>query len=119
MKRFYKHLLFAASGALLLAACKKELSAPYPKDTTPLVRTTFEGVVKDQNDAVLDSALVTAGGVTIYTDANGYFKLSQVLVDSTAATVIAGKVGYAADTTTMLTHAYATHQIQFKLSPSR
>lgn len=118
MKRFYKHLLFAASGTLLLAACKKELSTPYPRNTTPLVRTTFEGVVKDQDNLVIDSAQVTAGGITIYTDANGYYKLSQVLVDSSAAVIIAGKPGYDADTAMMVTHSYATHQVVFTLNPS-
>ncbi len=119
MNQFSKQLLATtACACMLLYACKKELSTPDPKNNTPYVRSSFEGIVTDKDNHGIDSAEVTSGGVTIYTDSTGYFRLTQVLVDSTQASVIAGKDGYAADTITMVTHSYASHQVQFILGPA-
>ncbi len=117
MKQFRPSLLAAA--CILLHACKKELSVPYPQNNTPYVRSTFEGMVTNQDHQGIDSARVTSGGVTIYTDNTGYFRLTQVLVDSTNASVFAGKDGYATDTITMTTHSYAAHTLEFILGPAQ
>ena len=123
MKPFYQLVLpgllaVSAMSCVLLTACSKELSQELPEISTPYIRTSFEGTVLDISSKGVDSAIVSCAGISILSDSTGHFIFSQVLVDSTNASITAIKNGFQGDTIVMQSHAYTTQQVQLTITPA-
>ncbi len=58
------------------------------------ITASIQGNITDENDMPAIGALVTAGTSTTITDANGYFRITDALLDKNTSLVTAEKGGY-------------------------
>jgi hypothetical protein len=101
MKNFGKFSLLSLVIACLVVfqlACQKELSSdvftPNPPGPAEKVQASVEGLIVDENGLPVKDAAVTAGGVTLQSDRNGFFRLRNVSLTKNAGFVKVSKAGY-------------------------
>ncbi len=89
----------------MLSSCQKDISVenndtitntdvPFLLPAPSPVNGTVSGLIVDENNAAVASAVVRCAGVTTNTDANGFFNISNVTLDKYITTVSVTKAGY-------------------------
>lgn len=107
---------------VLFFSCQKNPNnpAPPPPPVDPLaekVIASISGRVLDENSKPVGNALVLGGGVTVNTDINGFFKLSNIQLAKNAGFVTVEKTGYLKGIRTIFTNAGVVNNIEIQLIP--
>ncbi len=98
MKRIFR-VFFVIIIATISFKCQKELSSDHVLPATPIDRpspitVTLQGNVLDENDQPAAGVKISAGSKTVVTDAHGYFRIANVLLDKNASVATAEQAGY-------------------------
>lgn len=86
----------------LFVSCKKNPDANsnvFPGSSFPIpastpVQGTLSGRVVDENNAPVASAVVECAGISVVSNANGFFNINNATLDKYVSTVIVSKAGY-------------------------
>lgn len=115
--RFYSFAGVVLFFLFCFTSCQKGIDVPSPEPEPPVVslRATVTGRVVNENKVPVSGASIAAGTVTTTTDINGYFQLSNVLLDRNAGYVKVEKSGYFAGSRTI--SVQATNYIEVELIP--
>src|SRR5687768_1831154 len=97
-------LIYSAAMLLLSAviflACKKDMDSNQPAvpdfkipAVTP-VTGSVSGNITDENNLAIADAEIKSGGITVYTDVDGYFEINNVTLDKYRSVITVNKPGY-------------------------
>src|SRR5690349_1956965 len=98
MKRIF-HVFFVIIVAALSFKCRKEPGSEHILPSTTIDRAspitaTLQGNVLDENDQPAAGVKISAGSKSTVTDAHGYFRITDALLDKNASVAIAEQDGY-------------------------
>ncbi len=98
MKNYYR-LLYLVLVAVIFFQCRKSLSYIGTPDSGSTVlpapiKTSVQGDVTDENGLPASGVTITAGGSITVTDANGYFRFTNITLDKNTSLITALKDGY-------------------------
>jgi hypothetical protein len=114
MKKLLYPFLFVFISIIALN-CQKELSFPGEGNTSgnslAPIKATLQGRVLDENNQPAAGVVVRAGGMSVTTDAKGYFRIIKAPLDKNASLVIAEKSGYFKAYRTFQATAGANHVV--------
>ena len=98
MKIFHRFILLALA-CILFNQCQREVSYIGSGDAGSIVfpnplRANIQGNVLDENSQPAENAIVKVGSQTTTTDAKGYFRINDAVLDKNATLVTAERSGY-------------------------
>lgn len=102
---FQNMFFFFFSCIILLSSCKKNTPNDRPNspsDPSKIAVGLISGFVVNQSGSVIESAVVTIGGLTSTTDKYGYFEVGNAQVAENAGTISIAKAGYFSNTKTFV-----------------
>lgn len=110
---------------MFLQGCKKNFSEeiytpsvkPVIPDFATLVNASVKGFITDENGNAVENASIKGGGVTVTTDAYGYFKINTASFAKSAGFIQASKAGYFTGYRTFLPVAGKETFIRLQLIP--
>jgi Carboxypeptidase regulatory-like domain len=124
MKNYIKTSLLTALMAIAVVfqfACQKEVSGdvftPNPPGAAETVKASVEGLVTDESGLPVQGAVVVAGGTTIASDKNGYFRFSNISLVKNAGVVKVSKNGYFEGARTFVAIAGRKNFVRIQLIP--
>lgn len=119
----FSFLLLILLSILTVISCRKDQSNNTGNndnnipDLATKVNSSVSGFVTNENNAPVEGALVSAGGVNVNTDKYGYFKINNAEVVKAAATVTVTRPGYFKSTRTYIADDNRSAFFRIKLLP--
>ncbi|HEX7844889.1 MAG TPA: hypothetical protein VF476_03750 [Chitinophagaceae bacterium] len=93
-------LLFSITCISFFLGCQREIEGSFPDadpndpDAKQLVTSSITGLILDENNQPFQGVTITASGKTVTTNAKGYFRLNNLMLDKFSSLITAEATGY-------------------------